>query len=488
MAPLNRGGGPEANVPPSLHLGATLIGRLGPTSLTDLGVRASSVKAGDVTIVVGASDAREETRMSVITDSVHNVPVARSARTVTRPPLLEGALIALGIAATVTVGRDGSPGWQLARVLVTVLLTAATVLIVRRTPDRSRGVTAMVIGVVGTALGAGIGGPHLAKGAPLIPTTAGVLALLSGLALLVRGATILARSVSGWRRVPVLISVAVVVLPVVYALSIAVAATNVPPTSLGPQTPADWDLDYVDIAFAATDGVALSGWYIPPRNGAAIVLAHGAGSTRSAVLTHAAVLAAHGYGVLLFDARGHGLSRGRAMDFGWYGDEDIVGAVSFLAAQPEVQTIGAVGMSMGGEEVIGAAAADERIRAAVAEGATNRVASDRSWMTDEYGARGWLQRPIDWLTFTAADVLTATEPPGSLRDAVASTATPILLIAAGDIPDEARAGRYIASGAPATVELWEVPGTGHTEALKTHPVEWEARVTDFLADALGVRT
>jgi hypothetical protein len=92
------------------------------------------------------------------------------------------------------------------------------------------------------------------------------------------------------------------------------------------------------------------------------------------------------------------------------------------------------------------------------------------------------------LTFTAADVLTATEPPGSLRDAVASTATPILLIGASDVPDEARAGRYIASGAPATVELWEVPGTGHTEALKTHPAEWEARVTDFLADALDVRT
>jgi pimeloyl-ACP methyl ester carboxylesterase len=37
------------------------------------------------------------------------------------------------------------------------------------------------------------------------------------------------------------------------------------------------------------------------------------------------VLAEHGYGVLLFDARGHGLSEGTAMDFGWYGDRHRCG-------------------------------------------------------------------------------------------------------------------------------------------------------------------
>jgi alpha-beta hydrolase superfamily lysophospholipase len=399
--------------------------------------------------------------------------------------VLAAAAIALGIAATVIDGRDGSPGWQFARVLITMLVAVAAMSVLRRGPDGAKALTAIFLGIVGTALGAGIGGPHLVKGAPPLPTAAGMLAMVSGLVLLVGGSTILVRSVHGWRRVPVTVAVAIVVLPVVYALSVGVAATNVPPTSLGTDTPADLGLEYREVEFAATDGVTLSGWYIPSRNGAAVVLAHGAGSTRSSVLDHAAVLAGHGYGVLLFDARGHGRSRGRAMDFGWYGDEDIGGAVSFLAAQPQVRTIGAVGMSMGGEEVIGAAAADERIGAVVAEGATNRVASDRSWMSDEYGVRGWLQRPIDWLTFAVADVMTAAGPPDSLRRAVASTATPMLLITAGEVPDEGRAGRFIASGSPATVELWEVPGTGHTEALDTHPAEWEARVTDFLDDALA---
>jgi hypothetical protein len=116
------------------------------------------------------------------------------------------------------------------------------------------------------------------------------------------------------------------------------------------------------------------------------------------------------------------------------------------------------------------------------------VAADRSWLRREYGARGWLQQPIDWLTFATADVLTAADPPGSLLDAVASTTAPVLLISAGNVADEVRASRHIASGSPTTVELWAVPDTGHTDALSTHPAEWEARVTEFLDDALGIRT
>ena len=95
---------------------------------------------------------------------------------------------------------------------------------------------------------------------------------------------------------------------VVLSLAIAVAATNVPPTALGSETPADRGLSFEAVEFPAADGVGLSGWYVPSHNGAAVVLLPGSGSTRSAVLDHAVVLAGGGYGVLLFDARGHGES------------------------------------------------------------------------------------------------------------------------------------------------------------------------------------
>jgi pimeloyl-ACP methyl ester carboxylesterase len=214
---------------------------------------------------------------------------------------------------------------------------------------------------------------------------------------------------------------------------------------------------------------------------------HGAGSTRSDVLAHAVVLARHGYGVLLFDARGHGRSGGRAMDFGWYGDLDVAAAVSYLARRSDVdgKRIAAVGMSMGGEEAIGAAAADLRIRAVVAEGATNRMAADKAFLPDVYGWRGAVQQRVDAITYGLADLLTEARPPLSLREAArAASPRPILLVTAGTVPDETDAARYIRQGA-GSVQIWNVPDAGHTRALATHPAEWDRQVTAFLAQAVG---
>jgi hypothetical protein len=53
------------------------------------------------------------------------------------------------------------------------------------------------------------------------------------------------------------------------------------------------------------------------------------------------------------------------------------------------------------------------------------------------------------------------------------------------VPDEPRATRYLQGAAPASVTVWEVHGAGHTSGLATAPGEWEQRVLDFLAGALG---
>ena len=151
------------------------------------------------------------------------------------------------------------------------------------------------------------------------------------------------------------------------------------------------------------------------------------------------------------------------MDFGWYGDDDIAGAVSFLLQQTEVddRRIAAVGMSMGGEQAIGALATVDGLRAVVAEGATNRVAADKAWQSDEFGFRGALSEQLDRLTYTFVDLLTEAGPPISLHDAVRVGAPrPVLLIAAGEVPDEAHAGRHIQSASPGSVELSGRSGHG----------------------------
>ena len=395
----------------------------------------------------------------------------------------------LGAAGAVLVGHDGSPGWQLLRVAAVVAVTAGTVWALARLEGRQRALVAYLAGLVGVAVGLGIGPAHLAKGGSVLLTVAGLLCLGAGLLLLVAGTVVLVRSVHGWRRPLVALATFVVAFLLVFPTSPAVYATNVPRPGLGSATPADAGLAFREVHFRTPDGVRLSGWYIPSRAGAAVVLLHGAGSTRSAVLAQAVVLARHGYGVLLFDARGHGRSAGRAMDFGWYGDQDIAGAISYLTRQPDVERsrIGAVGLSMGGEEAIGAAATDKRIRAVVAEGATGRDAADLAWLPDTYGVRGSVTEAWEGLlTYGVADLLTSARPPISLHDAVARAApVSVLLIAAGDVAEEPSAARYIRSASPRTVQVWQVPHTGHTRGLATHPRAWETHVVGFLDRALS---
>src|SRR3546814_12493373 len=92
------------------------------------------------------------------------------------------------------------------------------------------------------------------------------------------------------------------------------------------------------------------------------------------------------------------------MEFGWYGEQDIRAAVDLLTARDDVDPdrIGVVGLSMGGEEAIGAAGDDARIRAVVAEGATGRTAEDKAWLAEEYGVAGVIQGFLDALTYGLA--------------------------------------------------------------------------------------
>jgi hypothetical protein len=180
------------------------------------------------------------------------------------------------------------------------------------------------------------------------------------------------------------------------------------------------------------------------------------------------------------------------MDFGWYGEADGAAALDFLAQRPEVEPdrLGLVGLSMGGEEAIGAAGADDRVAAVVAEGATARVAADKGYLA-AYGTRGAVQQRIDRVTFWLAGLLSGAPEPRPLRESVAVAAarphpTQFLLVTAGDEPDEALAANFVRDGADHVVETWSVPSSGHVQGLATDPAGWEERVVGFLDSVLDV--
>jgi fermentation-respiration switch protein FrsA (DUF1100 family) len=396
------------------------------------------------------------------------------------------ALVTWGAMMAILVGADGSAGWRLVRVGAAFAVTAAVLWLSARS-QRLGAWLALGCGTVGIALGIVFGLRFMADDGLSWRALVGLVMLVDGLALVVLGIRrIVSRLGRVWRFTAVAALLFIASLAV-WTLTPGIMATNIPPIAVEEETPADYGMAAREVRFLSADGVELWAWYVPSENGAAVVLRHGSGSTASSALAQAAVLVRHGYGALLTDARGHARSSGRAMDFGWYGDSDIGAAVSFLSAQPDVDPdrIAVLGLSMGGEEALGAAADDSRIAAVVAEGATGRTDADKAWFADLYGFRGRIQLGLEWLQYSLTDLLTEAPKPTPLAEAAHNAAPrPVLLITAGQIPDEGNAAAYIQQHAPASVTIWEVPNAGHIQGLSVAPVEWEHAVVSFLDAAL----
>jgi hypothetical protein len=370
-------------------------------------------------------------------------------------------------------------------VSVTAVVLAGVVAALHRASGRAvRAVLSAVVGSLAVAATVGMRAYAIPKaGASAIDLIA-VPLLVSALVSLAVGAREVLRPVRRWRRLLAIPVAAVVAYYLVMPMAVGLMLTHVPAIAVGSRTPADLGLEYRDVSFRTPDGVALSGWYLPSTNGAAVALLHGAGSTRSAVLDHAAFLSRHGYGALLFDSRGFGDSGGVGMTGGWWGDLDIAGATGFLARQPDVDPdrIGIFGLSMGGEEAIAAAAADRGVRAVVAEGAgAIRTVEDTESIP---GWNRYLGIPHYWVQTLTIELFTDAPRPITLEEAMREISPrPVLLISAGG--HEAEYTEQYASAAPGSTEVWVPSDTGHIAGLASHPDEYRRRVLAFFDVALG---
>jgi ABC-2 type transport system ATP-binding protein len=132
--------------------------------------------------------------------------------------------------------------------------------------------------------------------------------------------------------------------------------------------------------------VVLDATFFTPRGGGrvpAILLAHGFGETKAAVVPEAEQLARAGFAVLTWTARGFGNSTGQvALDSPDYEVKDVQQLVSWLARQPQVRLdgpgdprVGIAGASYGGGIALLAAAYDHRIDAIVPQSAWNNLAT-----------------------------------------------------------------------------------------------------------------
>ncbi len=361
-------------------------------------------------------------------------------------------------------------------------LAAASYLRVR---PGARAVIAIVTGLMGLVMGFAEAGYYTVTVGPSGDDYTGFLAGFAGLALLSLGGVVLWRTRKPGptrrrryvRRVLLgLLGVALVheiVAPFAAGyISTHVHTAGVPDADLG--------APYEDVTFTAEDGIEIHGWYVPSRNGAAVILP---GRTKDQA--HARMLVEHGYGVLLFDRRGEGASEGDPHLFAWSGARDVHAAVEFLEDRPEVDParIGGLGLSMSGEMLLQAAAESPKLAAVVSEGAGTRTLSER--LVDFSDAMVVRAFHVLLMNQASLTLFSNVDAPPNLVDLVPEIAPrPVLLIWAPNSPSSEGMNPTYQREIGASADIWEVPDAPHVEALQTHPEEYERRVVDFFDRAL----
>jgi uncharacterized protein len=371
--------------------------------------------------------------------------------------------------------------------LVPLAVLGLAAAVYQRLRGGARAAIALVLGVFGIV--AGIEAVHYTtKVGPSGDDFTGLLCIPAGAGLLGLGLVTLWRTRRRHGSVPVLvlrrvgIGVAALFFAafVVFPIGFAYVGTHAarPPVD-------DIDLGSAaveDIQLHTSDGLTLEGSYVPSENGAAVIVAFGRKGTQDP----ARMLARHGYGVLIFDRRGEGDSDGDPNPYAWSdGELDLLAAIDFLKGRPDVEPgrIGGLGLSVGGETFLQAAAHSEDVRAVISEGATARSGGEMRSVS----GNGVGPIAVNTMITLGIAVFSNATPPPHLIDLVDDIAprSMFVIYAPGIAAGEERrfnTAFYQAAGQPKAI--WGVPGAGHVGAQDARPREYEQRVTRFFDNAL----
>jgi fermentation-respiration switch protein FrsA (DUF1100 family) len=238
----------------------------------------------------------------------------------------------------------------------------------------------------------------------------------------------------------------------------------------------------------AAGGALLKASWLPSQSADACVLfLHGLGGTRDRVNRFLPAFRTAGYAILAPDSRAQGESGGDTITYGVLEKHDTIAWARWMREQGCTAIYG-LGESLGASVLIDAAAVEPVFRAIVADAAY-------ADLLDEAEHRG--MRLFPFPRFVAAPMAQLAVAGGSLyarlalnidfRQAspvrsITRTQTPILLIhGEADNRTPPEHSRRLAAAAPATTDLWIVPGAGHVRSFRTAPEEYTQRMLDWFA-------
>src|SRR5215218_6396007 len=400
--------------------------------------------------------------------------------------LYAAGVVALAVHLVVTA--LAGPATSIAGIAAIGTLAGLAIAVYSRLRRRTR---AAWSGVLGLAVAGALGSSDLLglMVAGVGPSEAtGAVAALGGLALIATAITALrgpreaARPRRALRGVGWAAGALVVGALVVFPLTLTLTTTHAPRLPV-PEGALGWP--HQEVRIAMDDGGEVAAWYVPSRNGAAVLLIHGSGGNRSRVADRARMLARHGYGVLALDLPGNGESDGRSSGVGKNRQPGIDAALDFLSGRPDVDPgrIAGFGVSLGGEVLLEAASRDRRLAALISDGAAR--ATIDSDLNSPDGAADLLQKAQMGIGLRLIRAVSGTRPAPPLEDVVQRIAPrPILLVASGH-GAEVSANRVYGDAAGASAALWTIPEASHTGGLRSRPDEYERRTIEFLDRTLS---
>jgi fermentation-respiration switch protein FrsA (DUF1100 family) len=275
--------------------------------------------------------------------------------------------------------------------------------------------------------------------------------------------------------------------------TIAVAVLTRPARHSIDGDPSSFGLAYEDVSFCprGSRDLTLRGWYMPAEpSDQALILVHGfgkgGGRTRGwqgRQLELAAALRHAGFGVLLFDLRGHGLSGDSRVTFGLREKNDVLGAVDWLELH-RVHRIGVLAESMGGSSAILAAAEEPQIAALAVD---SSFADLESLLNVEFPKRSGLPALFlpgaylagEWLTGEDLRTARPVDRIGLLRS------RPVLLMHSRK--DELIPFSHFErlAAADPSAQTWELPGDpAHGGGFAANPDAYSRRLVEFFAVSL----